>query len=131
MHRLADSYGIALHELTRGLDGKEAQRAVERFVALLTRRNELYLAPRVIAAYEREVRKAEGIETVAFTSPEDLPEGERKRIAKDLAASIGKPIEVAWKTDPTLVAGAVVRYADRLLDASVKGKLARLKQQLA
>ena len=42
----------------------------------------------------------------------------------------GKPLEIDWTADATLVAGAVIRYADILVDASVKGKLARLKQQL-
>ena len=35
-----------------------------------------------------------------------------------------------WKTDPSLIAGAVVQYDDILLDASVKGSLDRLKKSL-
>lgn len=131
MPTLADSYGAALHEITRDLDAKGAEKAVKKFVALLKERNQLYLAPKAALAYEREARKAEGIERVRFTSAEEVPEGERKKIAKELASSIGKPLEIEWATDATLVAGAVIRYAEVLIDASVKGKLARLKQQLA
>ena len=131
MPNLADSYGAALHEIVKDLSDKEAGRAVKEFVALLRERDLLYLAPKAIAAYEREARKSEGIERVRFTSAEDVPEGERRKIAKELASSIGKPLEIDWTVDATLVAGAVIRYADVLIDASVKGKLARLKQQLA
>lgn len=131
MPNLAESYAAALLELTQGKSEKEAGKAVARFVELLNERNELYLAPKILEAYGREVRKADGVESVSFSSAEELSDAERKRVAKELSASIGKPVEVAWKTDPSLVAGAVIRYADRLVDASVKGKLARLKQRLA
>lgn len=131
MPSLAESYGIALREITEGLSDQDAGKAVKGFVALLKGRGQLYLADKIVAAYGREVRKAEGIERVRFASAEEVPEGERKRIAKDLAASIGKPIEIEWLDDPSLIAGAVIRYADLLIDASVKGRLARLKQQLA
>lgn len=130
MPNLAESYGAALHQLTRDLGEKEAEKAVHKFVALLKERNELYLAPKAIAAYEREARKAEGIERVRFTSAEELAESQRQKISKELADSIGKPLEIDWLTDATLVAGAVIRYADLLIDGSIKGKLARLKQQL-
>lgn len=131
MPNLADSYGAALHEIVHGMDDKDAEKAVKKFVALLKERNQLYLAPKAIAAYEREASKAEGIERVRFTSAEEVSESERKKIAKELASSIGKPLEIDWAVDASLVAGAVIRYADLLIDASVKGKLARLKQQLA
>lgn len=131
MPNLAESYGAALHEITQDLGEKEAEKAVEKFVALLKDRNQLYLAPKATLAYEREARKAEGIERVRFTSAEEVTQVRRKEIAKELASSIGKPLEIDWLTDPSLVAGAVIRYADMLIDASVKGKLARLKQQLA
>jgi len=131
MPNLAESYGAALHDIVHDLDEKEAGRAIVKFVELLKGRNELYLAPKALAAYERAARKAEGIERVRFTSASEVADGERKKIAKELASSIGKPLEIDWTVDATLVAGAVIRYADLLIDASVKGKLARLKQQLA
>ena len=131
MPSLADSYGAALHEITKDLSEKDAGQAVKKFVALLKERNQLYLATKAVAAYEREARKAEGIERVRFTSAEEIPGAERQRISKELASSIGKPLEIEWLADPSLIAGAVIRYADLLIDASVKGKLARLKQQLA
>jgi F-type H+-transporting ATPase subunit delta len=131
MPNLAESYGTALHGLLQGMGDKEAESALEKFVTLLKNRNQLYLAPKAIAAYEREARKAEGIERVRFTSAEKISDTERRRITKELAASIGRPLEIEWTDDPSLIAGAVIRYADLLIDASVKGRLARLKQQIA
>lgn len=131
MPNLAESYGAALHDIVQDLGENDAEKAVKTFVELLKERNELYLAPKAIAAYEREARKAEGIERLRFTSAEDVTDAERRKISKELAESIGKPLEIDWRVDPTLVAGAVIRYADLLIDASIKGRLARLKQQLA
>ncbi len=130
MQNIAQSYGVALHEIVRDLDEKDAEKAVKKFVGMLKERNELYLASKAVAAYEREARKAEGIERVRFASAESVSDAERRRISKELSGAIGKPLEIDWTADATLVAGAVIRYADILVDASVKGKLARLKQQL-
>lgn len=131
MPRIAQTYGAALHEATRGLGKKDAEAAVAKLVEILAARNELYLAPKILDAYGREARRDEGVETVRFASAEEVPAKMREDIAAALAKSLGTPVDVAWETDPSLLAGAVIRYADVLVDASVKGSLDRLKKRIA
>jgi F-type H+-transporting ATPase subunit delta len=42
-----------------------------------------------------------------------------------------RQVDVEWKTDPQILAGAVVRAGDLVIDGSVSGELDRLRQQLA
>lgn len=130
MASTAQTYGRSLYQLTAGLPEKEAKRALESFVELLAARHELELAPNIIAAFGREARKAEGIREVSVESAEDLSASRKEHLEKTFAKALGAKVEMRWKTDPTLIAGAVIRYDDILLDASVKGRLDRLKQQL-
>lgn len=130
MPNVSETYGQALYALTKDLNEKDAEKAIGRFVALLKRRNELYLAPKALAACEKAARKDEGLVSVRFDAPDEVPEAMKEKISASLARSLKAPVEIDWRIDPSLIGGAVLRYADVLLDASVKGKLARLKQQL-
>src|SRR5690349_11594913 len=130
MPRIAENYGQALYQATAGLGEKEVKKALERFVEILAARNELELAPKVIEAFQAEARKAEGVHEVRFTAAEELTEDRKKHLAASFAKTLDAPVEMTWKTDPSLIAGAVVQYDDILLDASAKGSLARLKKSL-
>lgn len=128
--RIAENYGQALYQATAGLGEKDVKKALERFVAILASRNELHLAPKVIEAFQAEAREAEGIHEVRFAAAEELTADRKKHLTAAFAKTLDAPIEMTWETDPALIAGAVVRYDDILLDASVKGSLDRLKKTL-
>ncbi|WKZ29303.1 MAG: ATP synthase F1 subunit delta [Patescibacteria group bacterium] len=130
MATTATTYGQSLYRLTAGLPEKEVKRAVARFVELLAARHELELAPGVINAFEQEARKAEGIREISVASAEELSNSHKERLEKTFAKALGAKVEMRWKTEPDLIGGAVIRFDDILLDASLKGRLDRLKQQL-
>ncbi len=130
MATTARTYGQSLYRLTAGLSEKDVKRAIGRFVELLASRHELDLAPNVIDAFEREARKAEGAKEVSVSSAEALSEDHKERLEKALAKTLGAAVDMRWKTEPDLIGGAVIRFDDILLDASIKGRLDRLKQQL-
>lgn len=128
--RQAERYGRALHALTKDLDDKRSKEAVEAFVEGLKARRQLELGPAVIAAYEAAVRKAAGTVEAVVTTADPADAALKKHMQKALEDATSRPVEIDWKEDPALVAGAVVRYADVLIDASVKGRLNRLRSQL-
>jgi len=130
MPRIAETYGRALYRATAGMKEKEAEKAVETFVGMLSSRRELELAPKVIEAFDAEARKAEGVHEVRFASAETLDASRKKSLAAAFAKALDADVEMTWETDPSLIAGAVIRYDDILLDASVKGSLERLKKSL-
>lgn len=130
MKSLARAYGQALYRATAGLPEREAKEAVRRFVEVLAARYELGLAPHIIDAVEQEGRKTEGIRDVHVTAAAQLPEEQKERLKKIFIEAFGAKIETHWKTDPALLGGAIIRCDDTLLDASLKGRLERLKQQL-
>lgn len=130
MPRIAENYGRALYQVTAGLGEKDVRKAVGKFVEILSARHELQLAPNVIKAFEAEARAAEGVREVRVTSAEELSDDRKKTLADSFRKALDADVETTWETDPSLIAGAVIRYDDVLLDASVKGSLDRLKKSL-
>ncbi len=130
MASTAHTYGRSLYKLVSGLPEKDVKRTIAHFVELLAARHELSLAPKVIDAFEREARKAEGIREINVASAEELSADRKERLEKAFVKALDAKVQMRWKTEPDLIGGAVIRYDDILLDASLKGRLDRLKQQL-
>ncbi len=130
MPRIAENYGRALYQVTAGLGEKDVRKAVAKFVEILSARHELELAPKVIEAFEAEARETEGIREVRVVSAEELTDDRKKTLTASFKKALDADVETTWETDPSLIAGAIIRYDDVLLDASVKGSLDRLKKTL-
>ncbi|MFA6272960.1 MAG: F0F1 ATP synthase subunit delta [Candidatus Paceibacterota bacterium] len=43
----------------------------------------------------------------------------------------GKKVELAWHTDQSLIAGAIIQIGDMRIDNSIKGRLENLKQVIS
>jgi F-type H+-transporting ATPase subunit delta len=43
---------------------------------------------------------------------------------------VGKPVVLRAKVDPGVVGGIVIRIGDKLIDGSIRSKLASLKREL-
>jgi F-type H+-transporting ATPase subunit delta len=115
---LIKAYGVTLSQPAQNL------------LKLLADNNRLKLAPAIAEQFEQLKADAEKRVEIEITSaaPMDGPQKEllmgaiRKRIERDL--------DVEWKTDPSLIAGAVVRAGDLVIDGSMAGELAKLRTAL-
>ena len=127
MRSYAEIAAHALHEAVRDLDETGTEAAIKRFVGLLAAKGRLSLAPRILEAYERVARTAGGGLTATVVAATGVPNEVQTRLAQALAEKTRLPVEVQATTDPGLLAGAVIRYGDTLLDDTVKRKLELLK----
>ena len=64
------------------------------------------------------------------TSALPLTSAEQETVKKDVAAKLGAAASVAFKVDPTILGGVVIRVGDKILDGSVAGKLEGLRASL-
>jgi len=102
----------------------------KNFVKLLVQAGRLSLAPLIYKLFEQKRTDAEGIAEVELISAYALDAMEQNKIAEVLAKRIGKKIEVSTSIDNTLIGGAVIRIGDSVIDASVKGHLKQLGNEL-
>ncbi len=99
-------------------------------VLLLARRGRLAILPRVVAEFRQIVDRENGVVVANVTSALPLEPADLAAVAARVEAASGGRVEVTAAVDPELIGGLTVRIGDRLIDASVRGGLARLRASL-
>ena len=69
-------------------------------------------------------------EAVEVTSALPLTEAERQAVERDVLAKVGAQAAVSFRVDPLILGGLVVKVGDKIVDASVAGKLDTMRQNL-
>ena len=100
-------------------------------IGLLLRRGRIEQLPRVAEQFRRLDNARQGITITTATSAAPLTPDEVRALTARLEQMTGGPIELDVQVDPSLLGGLVVRVGDRLIDGSVRGRLERLRNQLA
>jgi F-type H+-transporting ATPase subunit delta len=104
---------------------------VRNLVLLMVRRNRIEQLPRVAAEFRRLDDRHNGLTHATATSAAPLAADEIRAITARLEELTGGRIALETAVDPSLLGGLVVRVGDRLIDGSVRGRLERLRNQLA
>ena len=104
---------------------------VRSLILLLVRRNRIEQLPRVAAEFRRLDDRRNGLTHATATSAAPLGAEETEAITARLEELTGGRIALETAVDPSLLGGVVVRVGDRLIDGSVRGRLERLRGQLA
>jgi F-type H+-transporting ATPase subunit delta len=100
-------------------------------ILLLVRRRRIEQLPRVAAEFRRLDDQRNGLTHATATSAAPLGADEIRAITARLEELTGGKVALETAVDPSLLGGVVVRVGDRLLDGSVRGRLERLRNQLA
>jgi F-type H+-transporting ATPase subunit delta len=80
--------------------------------------------------FERLMAREERRLTVELTTARELTDDETKAILKQIEDAAGRKVEATQKVDPDLVGGIVLQAGSLRVDASVRGRLERLRNEL-
>jgi F-type H+-transporting ATPase subunit delta len=119
----------ALTAVVEAVGSRVASQLVH-LVALLLDRRGVSLLPSISAEYDRLLDAKRGIVRALVTSATELTDGEATAVRERIETMTGSRIELRREVDPSLIGGLTVRVGDRLIDASVRGRLERLRNQL-
>jgi F-type H+-transporting ATPase subunit delta len=109
----------------------DLSQSVRNLVLLLVRRHRIEQLPRVVAEFVRLDERRQGIIHATATSAAPLTDPEVKALTARLEQMTGGRIALSTDVDEALLGGLIVRVGDRLIDGSVRGRLERLRNQLA
>jgi F-type H+-transporting ATPase subunit delta len=115
----------ALEEL---LGGEEE--LVRNFLLLLTEKNRAGEVEEIVREFERLAAQEEGILDVELTTAVELSDGEARDVIQQIEQASGRKVEATRNVDPELIGGIVLQAGSLRLDASVRGRLNRLRQEL-
>ncbi|GIW20542.1 MAG: hypothetical protein KatS3mg065_0838 [Chloroflexota bacterium] len=117
-------------EAVRRQVAERVGRQVARLVALLVERRRVDTLPRVAEAFRQLLLARRGIVEAEVVSAAPLTAAEATALRERLEGLVGRSVELRTRVDPGLLGGLMVRIGDRLYDASVRGRLERLRTQL-
>lgn len=100
------------------------------FLALLVDRRRFVFYFDIVAEFKKLANRSRNIVSASVTSAVELNDEERGRIDQILARLTGKKVDVSYRVDPSLIGGVVLRIGDKVVDGSVKTRLATLKERL-
>jgi len=109
-------------------DSDELVRNFTRIVVEKGRAGEI----RAIAAeLEALVAQQARVLDVEVTTAGELSDADFERIVADIEKRSGRAVQATRSVDPNLIGGIVLQAGSMRLDASVRGRLDRLRQELA
>jgi F-type H+-transporting ATPase subunit delta len=104
---------------------------VRNFLKLLAEKGRIGEIEEIERELERLVARERGQITVELTTALELTDDEARAIVDQIAKASGRKVEATRKVDPRLIGGVVLQAGSFRIDASVRGRLERLRQELA
>jgi F-type H+-transporting ATPase subunit delta len=109
---------------------KRAPEPVRKLAQLLVQRGKIDQVGAVAAGYRRLLNRERGIVEAVATGAMPLTNEEITALREKVAEMTGRTIDLRVGVDEALIGGLTVRVGDTLYDASVRGRLERLRQRL-
>lgn len=103
---------------------------VYRLLAIVLQNRREALIADIAQEYDTEIMRRQGRVRAVVRTAEPLPPAWMKRLQETLSLRLGQDVVSTYEVDPTLIGGVEVRLPGRVLDGTIRGRLARLKAQL-
>jgi len=108
-----------------------ASREMRNFLAVLIDHGRVTALHEVAEHFAGELDRRLGRTRATITSARELTAAERLMLLEQIGRLAAGPVEAAYKIDGELIGGASVRIGSTIYDGSVRGQLARLREQLS
>jgi F-type H+-transporting ATPase subunit delta len=131
--RIVDSPAVSFDRRREAVEQMLAKRVSPQalnLALLLAKRGSFGAFPSVSTEYDAKVRQARGIVAATVSTPESLSAGDLAAVRTRVEQLAGATVELTTAVDPALIGGLTIKIGDKLIDASVRGRLERLRGRL-
>ena len=108
----------------------DSHEIVRNFLRLLAEKGRIADVEEISRELDRLVAREQGQLTVELTTARELSDEEARRILDQIEQASGRKVEASRSVDPDLIGGIVLQAGSFRLDASVRGRLNRLRRDL-
>jgi F-type H+-transporting ATPase subunit delta len=108
----------------------EVDDLVRNFLLLLAEKGRIGEAADVQRELERLVAREERILELDLTTAIELSEEEAAQVVRRIEEASGRRVVASRTVDPDIIGGIVIQAGSKRLDASVRGRLEQLRQEL-
>jgi F-type H+-transporting ATPase subunit delta len=120
--------GVKADVLARVAGGADEE--VVNFLRLLAEKGRAGELPQIVDELDALVAAEQRILDVELTTATELSEADFDRILGQIEQASGRKVQASRKVDPDLIGGIVLQAGSMRLDASVRGRLERLRHDL-
>jgi F-type H+-transporting ATPase subunit delta len=108
----------------------DADELVRNFLLLLADKGRVAEIEEIHAEFERLIAQQARVLELELTTAVELSDEEAAQVVRRIEDAAGRRVEATRRVDPDIIGGIVVQAGSRRLDASVRGRLNRLRQEL-
>ncbi len=108
----------------------DADDLVRNFLLLLAEKGRIAEITEIHAEFERLIAQEARVLELEVTTAVELSDEEAAQLVRRIEDAAGRRVEATRRVDPDIIGGIVVQAGSRRLDASVRGRLDRLRQEL-
>lgn len=122
--------GEQKYELLKALFSGKFQDLTLDFLGLILAKNrEEYLGD-IILCFREAADDFRGIMEAEIRTALELQTSDKEKLAEQLAQATGKKVRLRYRVEPELIAGAVLRIGDKVMDGSIATRLKNLREEL-
>jgi F-type H+-transporting ATPase subunit delta len=118
-----------LQRLSQAMPG-QLTADVRRFLGTLLEAGQLDQLDAILLEFDLLVRRRPELKMARVTSAVPLTEAEKDAMRARLTDRFGPDLEFEFNVDAALIGGVYLRVGDQVIDGSVSGKLAALRDRL-
>jgi F-type H+-transporting ATPase subunit delta len=107
-----------------------AEQLLRNFLRLAAEKGRIGEIEDIAREFERLMAKEERRLTVELTTALELSDDEAASIVKQIEQASGRKVEATRSVDPDLIGGIILQAGSLRVDASVRGRLQRLRHEL-
>ncbi len=115
--------------LRRALEGRLPPLFLNFLLVVLDKRRQRLL-PTIAAEYDLLLDEASGRVHVQVTLARDVDERAEEDLRAELTRILGRTVIAHVHVDPRILGGVIVHYGDKVIDASLRRRLASLRRRL-
>ena len=108
----------------------DADELVRNFLLLLAEKGRIAEIEQIHSEFERLIAQEARVLELELTTAIELSDEEAAQLVRRIEDAAGRRVEATRRVDPDIIGGIVVQAGSRRLDASVRGRLNRLRQEL-
>ena len=122
--------GRQLLDLISGIFGGKVSKYAMNFIKVLISSDRLKYVAHISRLFEEKRAEAEGRVDINVVTAYELEPEQANRISAAMGKRLGKKITISSVVDKSLIGGMIIRAGDSVIDASLRGRLTQLRNDL-
>jgi F-type H+-transporting ATPase subunit delta len=108
----------------------ESEQLLRNFLRLVAEKGRIGSIEDIAREFDRLMAREERRLNVELTTARELSDDEARDLLQQIEQASGRTIEATRKVDPNLIGGFVLQAGSMRVDASVRGRIEGLRQEL-